>query len=342
MRKCNSIVCIAVAAMLMSCNGGKTSEPTTKIIPVKVIEVESSASNGDKRYVGTITESFATSLSFAGMGTVEQVLVSAGQNVRKGELLAVLSNASSQNNFDAAQSGVRQAQDAYDRLSKLYSNGSIPEIKYVEAETGLQRAKSQAANAKKALDDCKLYAPCNGVIAERSVEPGANVMPGLAAFKLIGIDDVNVKISVPENEISTTTIGQKASVQVSALNDALFTGVIESKGVSANVFSHTYEVKIALNNPHKNLMPGMVCKVSLKSNTETDHIVIPNRAVQISHDGRCFVWLVEGDVVKRRFVETAGLSNNGVSIGEGLFVGDKIIAEGYQKVSEGMRVSIIQ
>jgi len=321
-----------------ACSNEKRTEKREKIIPVKAMEIAVSQATGTRNYVGTVEESTAVSLAFSGMGTVEQVYVPEGQRVRKGQLLAALNTTTAENSYQMMLAKQQQAQDAYDRLVKVHENGSLPDIKFVEVETGLQQAKSMTAVAKKNLDDCYLYAPCDGVIANRSVETGSSAMPGVAAIKLVSVDKVNVKISVPENEIGKIIVGQQAKMEVPALNNAVFTGKIGMKGVVANAISHTYEAKIEVNNPQMQLMPGMVCKVFLANDAETSEIVVPNRTIQIAADGRHYVWLSDDNVAKRRFVKTGGFNDNGIVIVEGLSAGDKIIVEGFQKVSEGMKI----
>jgi RND family efflux transporter MFP subunit len=196
------------------------------------------------------------------------------------------------------------------------------------------------AIAKKNLDDCRLYAPRAGVIASRAVEAGSSAMPGVPAFKLVSVDRVNVKIPVPENEIGRIAKGQEARIEVTALDNAAFTGKIEMKSVSANAMSHTYEVKISVDNPQAKLMPGMVCKVSLAGDAEAAQIVVPNRTIRIAADGRRYVWLADGNVARRRFVKTGGLNDNGIVIVEGLSQGDRLIVEGFQKVSENVGIRI--
>jgi RND family efflux transporter MFP subunit len=274
------------------------------------------------------------------MGTVEQVLVDEGQKVKKGQLLATLNTATAENSYQAMQAQLEQAQDAYDRLTKVHANGSLPDVKFKEVEAGLQQAKSMAAISKKSLDDCRLLAPCDGVIAVRSVEAGTNATPGITAFKLVSIDRVHVKISVPENEIGSISEGLNTNVTVPALNNTVFTGKIEMKGVEANTLSHTYEAKIAIANPQKTLMPGMVCKVRLVQDDATAEIVVPNGAVQIASDNRHFVWLTDNGQAKRRFVTTGNLTNDGIVVKNGLQTGDRLIVEGYRKISEGMSISI--
>ncbi|MDR1720276.1 MAG: efflux RND transporter periplasmic adaptor subunit [Dysgonamonadaceae bacterium] len=339
---------IVTALIISGCTEKKEVKKQEKVIPVKIMEVSGSALATTRNYVGTIEESISISLSFSGMGTVEQVMASEGQRVHKGQLLATLNATTAQNSYDAAQAKLVQAQDAYDRLAKVHAEGSLPDIKFAEIEAGLQQAKSMANVAKKSLDDCRLYAPRDGAIASRNIEVGTNVIPGMAAFKLVAIDKVNVKIPVPENEIGNITMGQPATVVVPALDNAVFTGKVETKGIAADVLSHTYEAKIGIDNPQKILMPGMVCKVeTVHAPSLQAKIVVPNRAIQISPNGKRYVWLavMEDDNpqlhAQRRFVNTGDLTNDGIIVSEGLSAGDKIIVEGFQKICEGTRLNCV-
>ena len=338
--------CVAaiLAYVFVGCANEKGTEKQEKIIPVKIMEIVTSQTASVRNYIGTVEESVAVSLAFSTMGTIEQVFVSEGQRVQKGQLLATLNTATAEDSYQMMLAKLQQAQDAYDRLTKLHEKGRIPDIQFVEVETGLQQAKSMTSVAKKNLDDCRLLAPRDGVIASRSVEIGSNVMPGLAAFKLVSVNKVNVKIPVPEGEIGKITKGQKARIEVPALNDSVFIGEVDTKGVTANAISHTYDVKISVDNPIMKLMPGMVCKVGVQSPELTGEamgaiITVPNRTIQISADGRQFVWLAEGSTAKRRFVKTDGMNDNGIVVAGGLSTGDKLIIEGFQKVSEGMKIS---
>ena len=333
------IICLA-AVVLTNCGRKQTTEPTSKIIPVKVMYVGFSDNSHSRNYVGTVEETSAVSLSFSGMGTVERVLVSEGERVRKGQLLAVLNSSTAQNAYDVAKSTLNRAQDAYDRLKPLHEKGSLTDIKFVEAETGLEQAKAMEAIAKKSVEDCKLYAPIGGIIAKRSVEEGVNVMPGLSAFKLVSLDEVNINVSIPENEIGSIKIGQAATVMVSAIGNQEYKGVVDKKGVEGNPVSRTYDVKIRLKNPTSELMPGMVCKVFLQNGDGAEKIIIPNKSVQIAPDNQKFVWIADGNTAKRRFITVGALSNYGIIVENGLTTGDRLIVEGGTKISEGMKVSI--
>ncbi len=134
---------------IIACSKEKGTKNEEKIIPVKITELIISQTASEKSYIGTVEESVALSLSFSGMGTVEQVYISEGQKVQKGQLLAVLNSATADNSYQLMLAKQQQAQDAYDRLLKIHENGSLPDIKMVEVETGLQQAKLMTAVAKK-------------------------------------------------------------------------------------------------------------------------------------------------------------------------------------------------
>lgn len=342
MHRLNFSVLVALTAIFIASGCTKRTEDgqTEKQMPVKVIIVGNSSTSENRNYVGTAEESFGVSLSFSQIGTVEQVFVSEGQKVSKGQLLAALNGNTAQNSYEVAKSTLNQAQDAYDRIKVLHDRGSTTDIQFVDVETGLEKAKGMEAIAKKNLEDTKLYAPFSGVIAMRSVEPGANIMPSIAAFKLVSVNEMDIKIPVPENEVGNIRNGQSAKIIVSALGDKQYSGSVFRKGVEANPVSHTYEIRVRVNNPQQDIMPGMVCKVSLQQEKTEQNIVVPNASVQIATDGSRFVWLADGDIAKRRSITIGALTDNGITVESGLDAGDKLIVEGFQKISDGMKIII--
>jgi len=344
MNKLHSIVCLAalVAIFLTGCAGKAETEKPKKVIPVKTTTVSGVDAAYKRNYVGVAEESFAISLSFSLAGIVERVAVTEGQKVRKGQLLATLNSATMQNAYNISLSTLKQAQDAYNRIASLHEKGSITDIKFVEVETGLEQAKAMAAISKKNLEDTKLYAPSAGIIAKRSIEEGSNVMPGVSAFKLVSVNEIDVKVSIPENEIGSITIGQPATVTVPAVGNTEYEGMVDKKGVEANSITHTYDIRVRVKNPLEQLMPGMVCKVYLSGNSDQQQFIVPNKAVQINAEGKHFVWLADGNIAKRAFVTVGQLTDFGITVESGLSEGDQVITAGSEKVSEGMQISVTQ
>ncbi|MEN6457099.1 MAG: efflux RND transporter periplasmic adaptor subunit [Prolixibacteraceae bacterium] len=313
-------------------------------VKVKVQPIGISPESAERPYIGTIEEFQSVPLSYLISGTVEKVLANEGQCVENGQLLAVLNNESYKNAWQITLSKEKQAQDAYNRIEPVYKKGSLPEIKYIEIRTGLEQTRSMAAIAKKNLDDCNLYAPESGMIGKRMIEPGMSIVPGGPVFQLVKIEKVKVKIPVPESEIAGITKGQRAVLTVPALNNQKFEGEITEISVLSNPLSHTYAVKVELENQGKAMKPGMVCKVSLTRSTAEERIVVPASAVQVGGNGSRYVFVADAQNHKALIkpVVTGSFVSNGIMIKEGLSSGDLLIIEGYQKLNENSTILIIK
>lgn len=88
-------------------------------------------------------------MSFAVAGTVKMTYAEEGQRVSKGELLARLDTVNLSSAYYAAKAQLSQAEDAMRRVQKLYDSQSIPEIKYIDVQTQLEKARSMEAIARK-------------------------------------------------------------------------------------------------------------------------------------------------------------------------------------------------
>ena len=89
------------------------------------------------------------------------------------------------------------------------------------------------------------------------------------------------------------------------------------------------------------LMPGMVCRVTMESDSSARAIVLPNRAVQVTGRGERFVWCVRDGRAALVPVTVGALTETGVVVTGGLAGGEQVIVDGYQKVSDGMNVDVL-
>lgn len=333
------IVCFCFNLTGCKQNNNQSSEKKIDVIvdSVKYRNAENSFS-----YSGTIEESESTPLNFSVMGQVARVLVSEGDFVKKGQLLATLNDETYKNTYDMSQAALKQAEDAYKRLQPMYKNGNLPEIKLVEVETGLQQAKSAAAISKKSLDDCRLFSPVEGLVGKRSIEPGMSVMPGIPSITLVKIGKVFAKVSVGENEISSLKKGQKAQVKIGALANGEFTGTVEEIGIIADPFVHTYKIKIGIANGSGRIKPGMICSTIIESPASSKSLVVPSRAVLIDETGKNFVYSVNPvqNIAVRKYVITGGLLNNGILVSGDIASGELVVIEGQHKLINNAPVRI--
>ena len=313
--------------------GGPREE---RVIPVAIQVIDTTSGIVSNTYPGYLEEGQSIELAFKYGGTLEEVYVKEGNHVSKGQPIAKVSSPTLESSLRSAQATLVQAQDAYNRLKKVHDNGSLPEIKWKEMEANLEKAQSAYDLAHAMMDENLLTSPINGTVAFIDAKTGENITALKPVARIINTEGIAVKISVPENEIPKLHLGDKAEIVIPALDDRRYEGKVTEKSMTSSLLTHSYPVKVLIEKPDKDLSPGMIGKVVLKADV-SNGIVIPANAILINQEGK-FIWLVENGRATRRSITTSGYSGKGVVVSEGLQCGDSVIVEGYQKVSEGMRV----
>ena len=340
MKKVHFMMAAGALMALCSC-GEKKQTAAEQTVRVKVQQIQAEAVNGEQGFSGTIEEQSGASLSFATAGTIKRIYVNSGQTVGAGQLIAELDPTTMQNAYTIAKTALEQAQDTYNRMKELHDDGSLPEMQWIAIENQLKSATASEAMAKKSLADTKLYAPFGGYIATKDAEVGQNAGPGVPVVKLVSIGSVKVKISVPEDDIQRIKKGSSMKIIVPALNNREFSGSVTERGVSADPRSRTYEVKATINNHDGQLLPGMICQAFTNYMQGTTGVFVPANLVQLDSDNNTFVWVVNGGKAVKRQIFISNETAQGAQVSGGLSDGDQIIVAGQQKVSNGMKVTIV-
>jgi len=334
---------IGLLAVVMVCGCSEKKETGTKAptrVKTEVVNGQSLMANG-QTYVGIVEEHEGTAVSFTGMGVVKCVLVNEGQTVAKGQVIAEMDDTQARNLLNGTEAQMTQANDALERYQLLHDNGSLPEVQWVEIQSKVAQAKSQYEVAKKNLADCQLVAPVSGIIGKQLVGAGETALPSQAVVTILDISSVKVKVSVPEAEISGITATIPTTINVEAAQKQVRGGRIE-KGIQADALTHTYEVRINVQNSDRKLLPGMVASVqfvSVPRQQQEQQVTLPVTAVQRKSDGSLFVWTVGKDSTAHRSTVTIGETmGNRIAIDSGIENGQRVVTEGYQKLSEETKV----
>ena len=336
------IIFLAFGCWLLAVSCSNKKEQNVKASTrVKTEVVSTAMSMGSQTYVGMVEEREATAVSFTGMGVVKRVLVSEGQAVGRGQLIAEMDDTQARNILSGAEAQMTQANDALERYKMLHDNGSLPEVQWVEIQSKVAQAKSQLEVAKKNLADCRLTAPVSGIVGKKFIGAGETAMPSQAVVSILDISTVKVKVAIPEAEISGIGANTSSVIKVEAINSSFTGGRIE-KGVQADALTHTYDIRINVANGNRKLLPGMVASVQFaatESQTTGQQLSVPVTAVQRKADGTLFVWTVANDSTAHRTVVTTGeTAGNRMMVATSISNGNRVVTEGYQKLSEGTKV----
>jgi HlyD family secretion protein len=233
---------------------------------------------------------------------------------------------------DQAQQNLEQAQDA---LEVLTEGSTIEEIRSAEAAVAIARANLQ--DAQNALGDATIYAPMSGVILEKYVTEGSVVVSSLASFSggdslcVIGdLSTMKALSSVDENDIGHVMLGQKVILDVDAYPDEEFEGTVykihPQASLEGGVTVFTVEVEVP--NPDSRLMAGMSCEVEIITETFTDILLVPDRAI-VQRDDSDYVFVVdENDNIEARKIEVGETNFEDTEVLSGLEEGESVIVRG--------------
>ena len=335
----NKILLFPLLLLLLGCEERKEQKQNCySVIPIEYEVVGQTSEEVYRNYVGAVSSEVEIPLVFVYGGTLVELYVHNGQAVRQGDIIAKVDDTSAKSLHETALATLRQAQDGYERLKKVYDDGGISEVRWVQMETDLEKARQSEISTRKHLEQCTLYASQDGVISMDKHLVGENVSPMRTFCRIIDLRKMNVEFSVPEKEIQFVKKGDVAFADIPSLGLKNIELEVVDKSIVANFFGHTYDVKTrVVSDNAKEILPGMVAKIRMTA-TALSGIVIPSSCVQTVADGIA-VWVVENGKAFRRNIVPSDFVKNGVIVKSGLNPGDTIVTAGYQKLYNGAKVS---
>ena len=208
--------------------------------------------------------------------------------------------------------------------------------------------------AQTQLDNTIIRAPITGTILDRNVERGEFITTGFVGDKgakgyivtMADLRDLQVELDINQNDFPKLGPEQKGTITTDAYPDKKYEGVIEQVSPEADRAKATVQVKVRVLKPDSYLRPDMNATVQFISDAPKETagasepkrvVVIPAGAVQGDH-----VFVVLKEKAVRRPVTTAGTSDKGVIVSNGLYGGEDLIVSPPVDLKDGQRVEIKQ
>ncbi|MCQ2346181.1 MAG: efflux RND transporter periplasmic adaptor subunit [Paludibacteraceae bacterium] len=321
-----------------SCSRHQT-ENHTKPIAVTAQEIIADTVVCTHSYVGTLEDAHTLHLTAQTGGQITSVKVRRGDKVHRGQILLELDSVQNVNTAQSARATLHQAEDAYARVMRVYKEGGVTDQQKVEAETRLSQAQSMASMAEKALSDCRLTAPMDGIVAECDVQTGQTILPGQPIITLLRQSGCEVVFEVPEGEVANIRVGDNGYMEVPALDMKNIPIVVTEKGLIGSRIAHTYEIHANVSQETaQTFLPGMVGKVYLVSSGMNGYF-IPMACIEMLKEGPA-IWIEKDGKAERILISIGTVVDKGVLVTNGLKQGDHVITDGFQKLYQGAEVDI--
>lgn len=220
--------------------GDATPASMLRLAAADVVTVRSGGVQPVIAVTGTLQPLIISTVNARVPAVVDAVLVREGQSVNQGHPLV-------RQNTDDLHAQLRQAEAALaaaqvelqltealeKKKTELYEKKYISEIDHAAAkgETAVRRStvnvqEANVAIARKAAADAVLRSPIRGVVAQRHVDPGVQVMPGQPLITLVDLSELELEAAVPARDVPKIRIGGEVRFTVDGFGEREFTGSI--------------------------------------------------------------------------------------------------------------------
>lgn len=302
-----------------------------------------------RSYTGSVVAGTEVELGFPMIGTISNRPVDVGDQVKKDDVLAQLSDEDLTSDLRSAEAGVvvaraqlRSATNARDRAKELAERGVSSTTRLedtqralVAAQAELDQALSGSARAQDMLDLATLKAPFDGVVTETEAEIGATVSAGQTVLRLSDTGTREVVIDVSEEDAGLVNKGDRFTVRLLADDSVSAEAVLDRINPVAERATRTQRLHLVLENPSPSFRLGALARVEPSRNAALQ-IIVPLSAVLEPPA----VWVVErgSNTVAKQPVVIAETNEDFAVIASGLTPGVEVVTKGIHSLEDGQIV----
>ncbi|MDB3874420.1 efflux RND transporter periplasmic adaptor subunit [Flavobacteriaceae bacterium] len=280
-------------------------------------------------------------------GTLEQIFVSEGQKVKKGQLLAEINDSGLKEQVDQLIIQANFAKENFERTERLWNNSIGSEIQFLKSKSDFESSQKMVEQMKDRLAKTKIYAPFEGEVDEIISNQGSNLIPGVSQIlRLVNLDEIYAEASVSEKYIANIDKGTKVVVQIPLLGREIVSEIIQT-GNFINPSNRTFRVEVPVKNIDNKIKQNLDAKIKINIYSKPDAVVIPLRIIREDATGKNFVYVMSEDIkdgvyiTSKTFISLGNKNSNEVEVTDGLKIGDELVLEGANIVEDSQRVKII-
>lgn len=236
--------------------------------------------------------------------------------------------------------GVAQARDQEHTSAQAALQAAQANVQ--AAQQDLQRVQAERAALLRQRDNLRLVAVSDGVVVSRDAEPGATLVAGQAAFKLLDPSSLWVKTRFDQGRSAGLTTGLPADIVLRSRPHAVLSGRVMRVELQSDSVTEERLAQVAFDALPPGLTLGELAEVTLKLPATQATLLLPNAAIQ-HQAGQTGVWMLEGDRLQWQAVQLGERGLEGqVQVLSGLQEGQRVVVYSAKALSEGSRISVVE
>ena len=312
---------------------------------VSTMVVETTAWQPKLSSVGNVRAFRGVELSTEIGGLVLAVPIKSGMDVKEGELLIKLNDASDVAQLKSLQAMADLAKVINERDRQQLEIQAISKNVFDTSKADAASKQAQVEQQTALVAKKNLKAPFSGRVGIVMINPGQFVNPGDKLLTLQTLDPIFVDFNLPQSNAEQIQVGQEIVVTTDAFKDASFTGKVTAVSPKVDTNTRNIQVEAQLANPDKKILPGMFANVNIKLGSEMKMLTLPQTAVTYNPYGSTvFIAKPTGKKDKQGkpaleaqqvFVTTGPTRGDQVAILKGIDEGVTVVTSGQLKLKNG-------
>jgi RND family efflux transporter MFP subunit len=228
------------------------------------------------------------------------------------------------------------ATDALDTAQTQYDNAAGPALAQAAAAVSNAKASINILNVQ--LSEATIESPLDGVLANRNVDVGDVVTPGVVVMSVV--DDSSLKLASTVNQyaLPLLALGQNVDVTVDSFPGQGYKGSITTLGPIAVSTGEVFPIEITIKNDGR-LMAGLAAHAS--ATVTASGIAVPSAAV-VQNSGASYVFVIKNGVASKRLVSTGLRNDQETLILTGLAAGEQVAVTNTDALADNMPVKADQ
>lgn len=267
---------------------------TDKISLVAVAVSPSTAENVTKFFSaeGQALPDRETSIRAETTGSIREVLVSKGDTVMAGDIIARFDIVQNEADLNRAQEELVRAQREFDNAEALVGRGVATNDRLSQARATLASAQASVTSAQKAFENSEITAAFGGRVEALDVNTGEFVAAGSEIGRIVDNTPLTVTIQVPQQSLRNIVAGAKADVTF--ITGEELTGTVDFVGTSADAATRTFLAEITVENDDGAVPAGVSAQIRIPIGDTTAHFLSP-AILSLGTDGTLGVKTVDAD-----------------------------------------------
>lgn len=314
-------------------------------IPVKVESVTTQPFSHNFTATGELESIEEAFISPEVNGQVTSVNVAEGQHVSKGQLLAKLNTVIIEKNIHEIESQLNLAKTIYDKQAVLWKKNIGSERQYLEAKNNYENLQNKLNTLKAQYDMAIIKSPIDGIVEEIFLKKGELASPGMQFMQIVNIDELFVTVRLSEAYLPIIEKGDIVDISFPTYPGLTYREPVYRTGNVINKQNRTFIVEIKIDNKNGKLKPHLLTNVIINDYNTDQAIVLPSIIIKEDMKGS-FIYVIGKDngnkASTKKYIKTGISYKDKTEVIDGLSAGDVIITDGYNNVSNGSVVTIIE